>query len=263
MIRVANARMEQAIRVISIERGFDPRDFTLIPFGGAGPMHALELAGALHIGRVLIPRHPGVLSALGLTLADFVKDYSRTLMWVLGEISAADLAQAFQPLLAQGRADIRAEGFASDQIALTPALDLRYRGQSFELTVAIADFDPQAAARLFLTTHQRRYGYAREQEPVELVNIRLTARGIRPRPPTPTIATAPGPDPTPARVGDTKLRFDGDERPAPIYQRARLLPGHHIFGPALIVQQDATMVAPPGWSGTVDRWGNLIFETDH
>jgi len=262
VVRVANARMEQAIRVISIEKGFDPRNFVLVPFGGAGPMHALELAEALHIGRVLIPRHPGVLSALGLTLADFVKDYSRTVMRSLDEICDDDLAQTFQPLLEQGQADIRAEGFAPDQIALIPALDLRYRGQSFELTVAIDGFDPQEAARRFFAAHRRRYGYAREQEPVELVNIRVTARGIRPQSDAPAPPSAPSPDPASALIGKTKLRFDSAEHPAPIYQRALLLPGHQLSGPTLIVQQDATTVVPPNWSGEVDRWGNLIFKMD-
>ncbi len=261
VVRVANARIEQAIRVISIEKGFDPRNFTLVPFGGAGPMHALELAESLHIGRVLIPRYPGVLSALGLTLADFVKDYSRTVMWALDDISADDLAWAFQPLLEQGQADIRAEGFASDQIVLTPALDLRYRGQSFELTVIIDDFEPQEAVQRFYAAHQRRYGYAREQEPVELVNIRVTARGIRPQPDAPALPSAPSPDPAPALVGETRLRFSGVEHAAPIYQRSSLLPEHQISGPALIVQEDATTVVPPTWSGEVDGWGNLIFQS--
>ena len=261
VVRVANARMEQAIRVISIEKGFDPRNFTLVPFGGAGPMHVLELAESLHIGRVLVPRYPGVLSALGLTLADFVKDYSRTLMWALDDISADDLAQAFQLLLDRGQADIRTEGFAPDQIVLTPALDLRYRGQSFELTVAIDDYDPQEAVQRFYAAHQRRYGYAREQEPVELVNIRVTARGIRHQPDAPTLAHVPSPDPVPALVGETKLRFGGVEHAAPIYQRSALLPGHQLSGPALIVQEDATTVVPPNWSGEVDGWENLIFQT--
>ncbi len=135
VIRVADARMEQALRVISVARGFDPRGFTLVPFGGAGPMHALALAEALHIGRVLIPRYPGVLSALGLTLADFTVDLSRTTMRSLVGMTAGDLRAAFAPLLAQARAALVTEGFVEEAIGLERALDLRYRGQSFELTV--------------------------------------------------------------------------------------------------------------------------------
>ena len=145
-MRVANAHMEQAIRVISVERGFDPRDFTLLPFGGAGPMHALDLAEALHIGRVLVPRYPGVLSALGLALADFTVDHSRTVMRPLAETRRGDLAAAFAPLLAQAQAALAAEGFAEEAIALERALDLRYRGQSFELTVPLEGYDPVEAA---------------------------------------------------------------------------------------------------------------------
>ena len=134
--------MEQAIRVISVARGFDPRAYTLLPFGGAGPMHALALAEALHIGRVLVPRYPGVLSALGLVLADFTVDHSRTVMRPLADIAAGDLAAAFAPLLDQARAELAAEGFAGDAIVLEQALDLRYRGQSFELTIPVAGDDP-------------------------------------------------------------------------------------------------------------------------
>ncbi len=260
VIRVANARMEQAIRVISIERGFDPREFTLVPFGGAGPMHALEMAAALHIPRVLIPRYPGVLSALGLTLADLVKDYSRTVMWAMDDVRAEDLAQGFAPLLDQARADLRAEGFADEAIRLEQALDLRYKGQSFELTVPLAAYDPAAAVQGFYEAHRRRYGYAREGEPVELVNLRVTARGLRPTPPMPRHAPAPSPDPASAQVGRTSLRFLGQTYDASIYQRARLQPGHRLAGPALIVQEDATTVVPPGWACHVDAWLNLIFE---
>ncbi len=260
VIRVANARMEQAIRVISIERGFDPRAFTLVPFGGAGPMHALEMAAALHIPRVLIPRYPGVLSALGLTLADLVKDYSRTVMWAMDDVRAEDLAQGFAPLLDQARADLRAEGFGDEAIRLERALDLRYKGQSFELTVPLAAYDPAAAVHAFYKAHRRRYGYAREGEPVQLVNLRVTARGLRPAPPMPRYSPASSSDPASAQVGRTALRFQGQTYDAGIYQRARLQPGHRLAGPALIVQEDATTVAPPGWIGRVDPWLNLIFE---
>jgi N-methylhydantoinase A len=258
VIRVVNARMEQAIRVISIERGFDPRQFTLLPFGGAGPMHALEMAEALHIGRVLAPRYPGVLSALGLALADFVKDYSRTLMWILDDVNATDLAAAFVPLLSQGRRDLSQEGFGPEEIGFEQALDLRYRGQSFELTIPIDSCDPQAAASRFFVAHQQRYGYARQGEPLELVNLRLTARGRRPRPDLRVDQAAAAPDPAAARIGTTDLRLAGRPWPAPVHERASLLPGHELRGPALVVQEDATTVLLPGWVGRVDAWLNLI-----
>ena len=260
IIRVANAKMEQAIRVISIERGFDPREFTLVPFGGAGPMHALELAEALHIRRVLVPRYPGVLSALGLILADFVKDYSRTVMWDMAAVRAEDLEAAFAPLLEQGLNDIMAEGFAREDVRLEQALDLRYKGQSFELVVPIESYDVAEAVRKFHAAHERRYGYARPDAPVELVNVRVTARGIRPRPQPVDVPPAPTPDPGEAVVGRTRIRFSGAWHDAPVYERGLLLPGHEIVGPALIAQEDATTVVPPGWQGRVDRWLNVVFE---
>jgi N-methylhydantoinase A len=260
VIRVANVHMEQAIRVISVERGFDPRDFTLVPFGGAGPMHALDLAEALHIGRTLIPRTPGVLSALGLALADFTVDRSRTLMWSLGETSADALAAAVAPLLADARAAVAAEGFGDAAIRLAWALDLRYRGQSFELTVPAESHDPAEAARRFHAAHEQRYGYARPDAAVELVNVRVTATGVRPKPTFPQPAPAPSPDSRPAQIGETPLAAGGDWQTAAVYERALLLPGHEFAGPALVVQEDATTVIPPGWRVRVDGWLNLICE---
>jgi N-methylhydantoinase A len=256
VIRVANAKMEQAIRVISIERGFDPRAFTLIPFGGAGPMHVLDLAAALHIERVLVPRYPGVLSALGLTLADFVKDYSQTVMWPLEGISAATLENAFAPLLARAERELADEGFLVEQMRFEPALDLRYRGQSFELSIPMDDYDPQSAVERFIAAHQQRYGYARTNQPLELVTLRLTARGVRPH--TDEQPVSPSAAPLQS-IAQTEIHFDEGPLHASIYARADLQPGHIFCGPALIVQEDATTVVPPGWRGQVDGWLNVIF----
>ncbi len=258
VVRIADVAMEQAIRVISVARGFDPRAFTLVPFGGAGPMHALTLAAALGIGRVLVPRHPGVLSALGLTLADFTVDASYTLMRPLDSLTADDLQAAFAPLLTRVRDALAEQGFTAEAVHLEPALDLRYHGQSFELTVAAADFDPIAAAARFHAAHRQRYGYARPEVTVELVNLRVTGRGVRPKPDLPRLAPAPAPDPASARVGETLLRAEGVWLSAPVYARPQLRPGHRLVGPALVVQEDATTVLLPGWQAEVDGWGNLV-----
>ncbi len=260
VIRVANAKMEQAIRVISIERGFDPREFVLVPFGGAGPMHALELAEALHIRRVLVPRYPGVLSALGLTLADFVKDYSRTVMWNLEATRPETLESAFAGLLAQGRADLAAEGFAAEAVHLEPSLDLRYKGQSFELTVPLKGADLAEIARAFHAAHARRYGYARPDAAVEVVTLRVRARGVRPRLQATPAEPAPSPAPSAAQVSRSTVRFGGAWMSAPVYARARLKPGHTFRGAAIVVQEDATTVVPPHWRGRVDTWLNLLLE---
>jgi N-methylhydantoinase A len=261
VVRVADAHMEQAIRVISVARGFDPRGFTLIPFGGAGPMHALALAGALHIGRVLVPRYPGVLSALGLVLADFTVDHARTVMVALAELRPEDLADALAPLLAQTRDELAAEGFVAESMQFEQALDLRYRGQSFELTVPIDGCDPAQAAHRFHAAHELRYGYARLDAAVELVNVRVTGRGVRPKPELPRSTPALSADPSPAVVGRTRLRFDGGWHDAPVYERSLLQAGHEIIGPALAVQEDATTVLTPGWRVRVDPWANLVCET--
>lgn len=258
VVRIADAAMEQAIRVISVARGFDPRAFTLVPFGGAGPMHALTLAAALGIGRVLVPRYPGVLSALGLTLADFTVDASRTVMCPLHAMTADDLRAALAPVLAQVHRALADQGFAEEAIRLEPALDLRYRGQSFELTVPADDGDPVAAAARFHAAHRQRYGYARPEVPVELVNVRVTGRGLRPKPELPRVATASSPDPAPAQVGETHLRAEGEWMRAPVYERALLRCGHRLVGPALVVQEDATTVLLPGWQADVDPWGHLV-----
>lgn len=258
VVRIADAAMEQAIRVISVARGFDPRAFTLVPFGGAGPMHALTLAAALGIGRVLVPRHPGVLSALGLTLADFTVDVSRTVMRPLNAMTADDLQAVLAPVLAQARRALADQGFADDAMRLEPALDLRYRGQSFELTVSADDGDPVAAAGRFHAAHRQRYGYARPEVPVELVNVRVTGRGRRAKPELPRVAPAPSPDPASAHVGETRLRAEGEWMTAPVYERTRLRFGHRLLGPALVVQEDATTVLLPGWQAEVDPWGNLV-----
>ncbi len=256
--RVADTHLEQALRVISVARGFDPRRFTLVPFGGAGPMHALALAAALHIDRVLIPRYPGVLSALGLTLADFTVDFSRTAMQPLAAMTADALRAAFAPLLAQAYAALAAEGFAADAIGLARALDLRYRGQSFELAVPLTADDPTLAAADFHAAHAQRYGYARSEAVVELVNLRVTGRGWRPKPELPTYPPAAASTLAAAQVGETRLRAGGAWHTAPVYQRDQLRPGQIMTGPALVVQEDATTVLLPGWRATVDAWLNLV-----
>ena len=225
-------------------------------------MHALALAEALHIGRVLVPRYPGVLSALGLVLADFTVDHSRTVMRPLAGAAAADLAAAFAPLLDQARAELAAEGFAGDAVVLEQALDLRYRGQSFELTIPVAGDDPAEAARQFHAAHEARYGYARPDAAVELVNVRVTGRGLRPKPALPQESPAASPDPRPAQVGETRLAAGGRWHAAPVYERGLLRPGHALAGPALVVQEDATTVVAPAWRARVDAWSNLMCERD-
>jgi N-methylhydantoinase A len=267
VVRVANSNMERAIRTISVERGHDPRRFTLVAFGGAGPLHACELAATLGIPRVLLPPAPGVLSALGMILADVVKDYSQTVMLPAHALQPDTLPALLAPLLERARADLGAEGLAQESIELRPALDMRYAGQSFELTVAASDWEVEELILAFHAAHHRRFAYASESEPVEIVNLRVQAVGHTAKPQL--AAQEPGPaDPRRAHSGYKPVYFaDGDSRHAArpifaaLYERERLAPGNIVVGPAIIWQLDTTTVIPPGWAATVDVWGNLVAET--
>ncbi|HLZ58351.1 MAG TPA: hydantoinase/oxoprolinase family protein, partial [Ktedonosporobacter sp.] len=176
IIRVVNANMEAAIRVISVERGCDPRHFTLVAFGGAGPLHACELAAALRIPRVLIPATPGVLSALGMLLADTLKDYVRTIM-VPAEESQKLVNSTLAELEEIGRRDLAREGIPAEQIVIEPSLDLRYVGQSYELNIPF-EGDMVDASAAFHRAHERRFGYSDPNERIQVVNVRLKARGL-------------------------------------------------------------------------------------
>ncbi|HEX8997763.1 MAG TPA: hydantoinase/oxoprolinase family protein [Ktedonobacterales bacterium] len=259
MLRIVNAHMEGAIRVISVQRGYDPRECALVAFGGAGPLHACELAAALRIPRVLIPPAAGVLSAYGMLAADVLKDYVRTVMLPLAggdDVIAAELAR----LAEQGRRDLISEGWAEERIVIERALDLRYTGQSYELTVPFDDGVDMASA--FHSAHARRFGYSDGREAVQVVNVRVKARGRVSPPPLPRphgdAARASAEPVSVRRVGfsgaDGKLIW----HETPVYLRERLAPGAALSGPAIIAQYDTTTVLPPAWSATVDVAGALV-----
>lgn len=259
VVCVANAAMERAIRAISVERGYDPRRFTLVAFGGAGPLHACALAEALRMPRVLIPRTPGVLSALGMSIADLVKDYSRTVMGGGDVLSGAALDTIFAPLEARALYELEAEGISPGRAVLERALDMRYAGQSHELTVPQPPGGDWCLA--FHAAHERRYGHSHPAEAVEVVNARLRATGQGSRPSVERLE-AGHPDSSAAVVGEGPAWFSTDraER-TPYYERDRLLARNVIDGPALIFQLDTTTVIQPGWRAVVDEWGNLVLST--
>ena len=265
VVRVANATMERAIRLISVERGYDPRDFTLVAFGGAGPLHACDLARALQIPRVLIPATPGVLSALGMLVAEPTRDYSQTVLRRLDSKEEAGdswLDVSFDPLYESAVLDLEAEGYERSRLHFRPGLDLRYLGQSHELKVGYQSGTIQAVAEQFHAAHELRYGYRRPQAAVEVVNLRLTV--VAPGTPLPLapltrVETAHS-DHAQACVGKKLVWFDGSERVAELYDRSKLRPGHRFAGPAVIVQYDSTTVVPPLWRVSVDEIGNLLVE---
>jgi N-methylhydantoinase A len=249
--------MEKAIRVISVERGHDPRDYTLVAFGGAGAMHACELAAALEIPRVLVPCFPGALSALGILRADVTKDLSRTVRLEVQSAGKAmpELRHAFATLEREGRRQMRAESFFSGSLKIDRSLDVRYAGQSYELNVPFnRDF-----IFAFHRAHEKRYGYFDRTRACEVVNIRARITGRTPKPALPKLRIG-GPSAAPALVSKSQVLFHGRRIMTPIYDRSRLRAGDRIPGPAIVKEYSATSLVPPDWSARVDRNGNLILE---
>ncbi len=282
IVTIAVARMTSAIREISIQRGHDPRDFTLIAFGGAGPMHALAMAGEIGIPRVLVPRHPGNFSALGLLAADIKHDDVRTRVGPLRERLPA-LREAFAEMEAAARRQLDREGFTPEQQKLLRSLDLRYRGQAFELNLPVAEAaaavawrggpeasradatnEPGACQDIeadFHRHHREVYGHSNPQATVELVNARLTAYGLVPKP-APERHAGGGAGRDAALVERRPVWFDGRAHDCPVWDRDRLPAGGELEGPAIVEEFGATTVVPPGWRGRVDAHGNLRFERE-
>ena len=264
IIRVVNSNMERAIRAISLERGYDPREFTLVPFGGAGPMHACELAAELGIPRVLVPGHPGILSALGVAIADVVKDYSRTVMLRGDDLDKARLEEEFHGMEQLARAELVEEGLPADAMAPRRFLDVRYVGQSFELTVDCPSLTgrgdlTRSIASDFYAAHLQRFGYADRALPVEVVNLRLKLELAVDKPLLEAAADC-GSDASHAAVGNAEVVFAQGTVDTTLYDRDRLQTGNRIAGPALLLQLDTTIVVPPEWAGEVDPYGNLLLE---
>jgi N-methylhydantoinase A/oxoprolinase/acetone carboxylase beta subunit len=253
VIRVANATMERAMRVISLERGHDPRDFTLVCFGGAGGMHAADLARSLGIPRVVVPPAAGVLSALGMLLADFVRDYSRTLLVELGSGAAETVARTFDELERQARDDCAAEGLNPHELRLEQSADMRYTGQGYELAIPWTR-DPREE---FNVAHERRYGYSDRRRPLQIVNVRIRASVAARKHPV-HAAEVEGEDSSAARTGETAMLFDGRRRTGALLERALLRPGNLVRGPALVTEYSTTTVVPPDYCATIDQMQNLV-----
>jgi N-methylhydantoinase A len=250
VIAVANEHMAQALRVISVQRGVDPRNFVLASFGGAGGLHVCALAEALGMARALVPVHAGVLSALGMLISPPSRQLSRTLTGVLDAFSGAAIEAALQTLAAHGRAELAAEGAGTDAIEAAFSLDLRYQGQSYTLNLA---WEGIAATReAFEVLHAQRYGH-RLDTPVELVTVRcgLRARSVSVR--LPELAAIRAGTPRHTRVA-------GHARPVPVHARAELCAGQRFSGPALVTETVATTWLPAGWCCVVDAVGNLLLE---
>ncbi len=265
VLRVANANTERALRVVSVERGHDPRSFALVAFGGAGPLHATTLAGELDVGRVLIPRAAGVLSALGLLVSDVRHDLSSSRVRPWRAVSADDLHDAVDRLRREGRERLAAEGVPADRRRFEPRLDLRYEGQSFELSVPAPELNADsetldAVAERFHERHERRYGHATPAEPLELVTVRLRARGVVP---APDLRADPVGGDLADAVRETRpVVVDGTEHETRVYDRERLPTDAAFGGPAVVEGGESTLVVRPGDRVTVDDFGTLHVEVD-
>ena len=263
VIQLVVTNMVGALREISIQRGHDPREFTLLPFGGAGPLHAAEIAREMGISRILVPRHPGNLSAIGLLGSDFRYDLVRTFLTELAAVDPARIRAAFEELEQQGKMLLRANGFQDAAIRFDLAIDMRYQGQAFALSVA-AKADDANAERLtqaFESLYVRRYGFRRAGHPVEIVVLRIAAIGQVQR-----HGLAPVAAQSVQLEGSLKERrpvyLDGNwHRDCPVYDRDRLGADVTVRGPAIIEEFGSTTVVLPGWVATVDRWGNLRMES--
>jgi N-methylhydantoinase A len=258
IIEVVNSNMAQALRIVSVERGHDPREFGLIAFGGAGPVHAVALAEELAIPDVIVPPAPGAFSALGLVATDLKRDYSRTLYADLGSVDAARVADAFAQMEAAGAAMLAASRVPAERRGLLRQADVRYRRQAYELTIPVADgpisrITLDALAEAFHVRHAQAYGHANRAEPVQLVNLRLTAVGR-----LPDLTLTQQADPAKARLRQRAVWFPGAGFvDTPVHWRDGLVPGAVITGPAVIEALDSTTVLPPSWRALVDDHGYL------
>jgi len=262
IIDIANANMEKAIRVISIERGFDPRDFALFSFGGAGGMHAADMAAHLQMRAVIVPNNAGVLSAFGLLLADSVKDYSRSILKPVHQIYLAYLDALFKEMEGQGRHDMREDGFSPSSIVLERSLDMRYLGQSYEINVPYRQKKARIWRDDFEREHQKLYSYVHPQGQVEIVNIRLKARGVSEKLRLRRMAETPGAETERALLKKQTMFYNGKKIMGAVYDRARLRPGARLAGPALAIDFGSTTFLPPGYHLRVDGYLNLILSKD-
>lgn len=265
VIRIINAKMEEGIREVSTERGYDLRNFALVAFGGAGPVHAGRLAADLGMSTVVVPPMPGVSSALGLIMADPRRDFVRSRLQDLQEVGADELSRLFASLRDQALAEFVADGFAEGSIAFAFSIDLRYQGQGYELNVPAGtspDVGADAVAEIrerFDQAHEQLFGHSAKTEPAEAVNYRVRATVRAPKFAMKRGGRAAGPV-SDARIGEREVYFDraSGMTSTPVYDRALLAPGHEVAGPAVVEQLDSTTVVYPGQRAVVDDYGNLV-----
>jgi N-methylhydantoinase A len=267
---VANSHMMRAVRAVSSQRGRDPRGFALFAFGGNGPVHAVELARSLELAQVLVPPAPGLFSAFGLLFAEVEHHYVRTCFRRTTELDLVDLSRLVADLEREALDTLGAEGYAAHQVVLRRQADLRYTGQSFELTVPLTDGVLDRAAidalsEAFGREHLRTYGHRGAADaPVDLINIRITAKGVaeQQRVPSDEQLQRLGREPRGVVARGSRLAYFGSfgRIETPVIDRASLGGGAHV-GPLIVEEYDATTVIPPGCRAALDDWGNIVIQT--
>ena len=261
IIKIVNSQMVEALQLVTVSRGEDPRQHIMVAFGGAGPVHAAKLAEELKIPRVLIPPVPGVASAMGLLVSDLKRDYVQTRLGDLDQVKVAEVQDCFAAMEAMALQEMKEEQIAAGDVRFERKLDLRYSIQKYELAVPVAEGKVEEAdkatwRRLFDERHEQHYGSRAADQRVEIVNYHLTARVILPKPEVNELRPQ-GENPDGALKGSRRAYFEGWVE-CPLYDRERLGCGNRLTGPAIIEQPDSTVVVHPGQSLEVDRFGNLI-----
>ena len=266
ILSVVTANMARAIRVISVQRGYDPRDYTMVAFGGSGPLHAARLARELDISRVLVPRNPGILCAMGLLLTDLRADFAITRLRALDDAVLPDMREAFATLAQQAREWFDREGIAGDKRRIARTVDMRYAGQNYELAVPLPGWpigpaSLEAIASGVHDIHKRLYGFAADDEPVQVVTFRVEAAGLVPKAALNAYPLT-GSDGAAALIGHRAV-WSAEHRafgPCAVYDRDRLTAGDRFTGPAIVEQMDATTYIPETMTVRVDAWLNMILE---
>jgi len=257
--------MSYAVKGVTTERGLDAGDFVLVAYGGAGPLHAVQVAREIGIRNVIVPGAPGVFSAFGMLFSDLRYDYVRTSLMQLSEAPFAQIKKVFRELEQQGRDAIAATSVKPHKITVKRAFDMRYVGQEHAVTVELpmsvfARQDRKAIKRHFDEMHELRYGTSAPAERAEIVSLRATVTGLMKKPPQEKIKKGTGAPPKSAFSGKRPVSFDGRFRDAPTYRRGELLAGNKIKGPALIEEHASTTVLMPGDAMVVDAHGNLVIK---
>jgi N-methylhydantoinase A len=264
MLEIATSAMANAVRSVTLQRGLDPRDFTLFAYGGGGPLHASAVARELQIGTVVVPEAPGLFSALGMLLADLRRDYVQTLFARLDNVDMDTLEREFQTLEAEGRAALESSFIPADRVMFERAADMRYVGQEHTVAVRVPahvgnEADRATIKRLFDEVHQQRFSHSAPDESADVVSLRVTAIGQLAKPQLPRIASG---DRTPrgtARKGTRTILYAGfGEQTTTVWERSELLAGNVIPGPAVIEEAASTTVVEPGDVATVNHFGHLI-----